>query len=103
MDPLQESTELQGFIDAYPDISQLSVSFVAEHFGLSISNLSHRFKGQTGVNISNYIVAKRIEYSKRLLTETNMSLSEIAGKLSYCHTNSFMRVFKSVVGMTPGE
>ncbi|MFR5124190.1 MAG: AraC family transcriptional regulator [Neglectibacter timonensis] len=32
-----------------------------------------------------------------------MSLSEIAGKLSYCHTNSFMRVFKSVVGMTPGE
>lgn len=103
LDPLQESTELQGFIDAYPDISQLSVSFVAEHFGLSISNLSHRFKGQTGVNISNYIVAKRIEYSKRLLTETNMSLSEIAGKLSYCHTNSFMRVFKSVVGMTPGE
>ena len=74
---------------------------VAEYFGLSISNLSHRFKKQTGVNVSEYITARRIECAKQLLTETGLTLSGIAQRLGYPQTSSFMRVFKSCVGMTP--
>lgn len=101
--PMRENDKIKEFVDSCDDISQLCVGYVAEHFGISISNLSHRFKSQTGMNISNYIVTKRIECAKLLLTQTDMNLSEIAEKLSYCHTNSFMRVFKSIIGITPGE
>lgn len=99
--PPQENGESRAYIDTCADAGQLSVGAVAEYFGLSISNLSHRFKKQTGVNVSEYITARRIECAKQLLTETGLTLSGIAQRLGYPQTSSFMRVFKSCVGMTP--
>jgi AraC-like DNA-binding protein len=88
--------------DHYQD-SGFCVQTVADHFGLSISNLSHQFKSSTGENIAAHISALRIGYAKELLTLTDLPVSEIAGQLGYFQASSFIKKFKGREGMTPGE
>jgi AraC-like DNA-binding protein len=75
---------------------------VADHFGLSISNLSHQFKSSTGENIAARISALRMGYAKELLTLTDLPISEIAGQLGYFQASSFIKKFKGMEGLTPG-
>lgn len=81
----------------------MNVSYVAQAFGLSVSNLSHRFKSRTGMNISDYISEKRLEYARQLLTETHLTIGEIAVSLGYSQAPNFIRKFKAQTGMTPSE
>lgn len=81
----------------------MNVSQVAQVFGLSVSNLSHRFKSQTGMNISDYISEKRLDYARQLLTGTRLTISEIALSLGYSQAPNFIRKFKAQTGMTPSE
>ncbi|MGV2685834.1 helix-turn-helix domain-containing protein, partial [Clostridium perfringens] len=45
----------------------------------------------------------RMKEAKRLLTETDYSVQEIAERVGYAHAISFTRVFKRTAGVTPGE
>ena len=42
-----------------------------------------------------------MEEAKRLLTETAMSISDIAGDLQYCDSAWFSVVFRRMTGKTP--
>jgi AraC-like DNA-binding protein len=44
-----------------------------------------------------------MNYAKELLSTTSLSVSEIAAKLGYFQTSSFIRKFKQSENMTPGE
>lgn len=96
-------TQVLAYIDQHWRDSELCVSGVAEEFSLSLSNLSHRFKMQTGRNISAYISEKKIMYAKELLATSSMTLSEISEKVGYKQTTSFIRKFKQLVNITPNE
>lgn len=45
---------------------------------------------------------KRIEAACHLLSETNLSIAEIAGRAGLCEPKTFCRVFRSIKGITPG-
>jgi AraC-like DNA-binding protein len=92
-----------SYIEEHYRDSGFCVQTVADHFGLSISNLSHQFKSATGENIAACISALRIGYAKELLSLSDMPVSEIAGQLGYFQTSSFIKKFKTVEGLTPGE
>lgn len=95
--------KIMSYIDSnYKDI-ELCVSNVAEHFNMSISNISHQFKSQIGVNISDYISGKKLVFAKELLRDTEISISDVAIRLGYNQTSSFIRKFKSCENMTPNE
>jgi AraC-like DNA-binding protein len=91
------------YIEEHYRDSDFCVQAVADHFGLSLSNLSHQFKSSTGESIAAYIGALRIGYAKELLSLTDMPVSEIAGQLGYFQTSSFIKKFKGMEGQTPGE
>lgn len=95
--------QVLAYIDGHWRDSELCVSSVADAFSLSLSNLSHRFKMQTGRNISAYISEKKMIYAKELLATTSMTLSEISEKVGYKQTTSFIRKFKQLVNATPNE
>lgn len=80
-----------------------SVGSLADQFNLSISNFSHQFKGNLGVNVSTYINDLRIEEARLLLLSTELSVSDIAAKIGYLQPSSFIRKFKQITGLTPGE
>lgn len=91
------------FIEENYKQSNFSVQCIADHFNLSVSNLGHQFKAYTGTNISSYISILKMNYAKELLSTTSLSVSEIAAKLGYFQTSSFIRKFKQSENMTPGE
>lgn len=81
----------------------LSLEEVAKALHISSPYLSKIFKEQTGKTFSGYITDLRIERSKALLTNTQLSIKEVGFKVGYHDPNYFVRLFKKVTGYTPTE
>lgn len=78
-----------------------SLDDLAQSFCVSVSNLQHTFKHDTGMSILNYLKLTRVENAKNLLTHTEYTVSEIARSTGFTDHNYFTRVFSSVAGMPP--
>lgn len=81
----------------------LSLSIIAEHVGKNNSFLSHQFKKETGMTVTNYIHEKRIEQATTLLNTTSLSIQEIAEKVGILELNYFSKLFKKQIGMSPSD
>ena len=65
--------------------------------------LSHAFKREYGVSPINYMISKRIEESKYLLSETDLSMSQIAQLLGFSSLSYFSQVFHRTQAISPKE
>ncbi|MFD0679121.1 MULTISPECIES: AraC family transcriptional regulator [unclassified Paenibacillus] len=65
--------------------------------------LSRVFKKEMGINFSEYLAEYRMNMAKTWLENTSWKISEIAEKLSYTNTTAFIRTFRKIVGVTPGQ
>lgn len=65
--------------------------------------VSRVFKKEIGVSFSEYLMEYRMNVAKDWLENTNLKISEIAEKLTYTNTTAFIRTFRKIVGMTPGQ
>ena len=65
--------------------------------------LSHSFKQVYGVSPINYMISKRIEESKYLLAETDLSMFQIAQLLGFSSLSYFSQVFRRTQNMSPIE
>lgn len=83
--------------------NEISLQFLADRVYMNHRYLSVLFKAETGQNFSDYVTEQRIAKGKKLLTETNLKIIEIARLCGYANTKYFMSVFKRSVGMTPSE
>lgn len=95
---------LQSILDYITDHFRedtFSVKTAADNFNMSVSNLSHYFKKNTGQNLSEYISSLRFEQAKLLLRETDLLLQDISAQCGYLHLSTFMRQFKQREGCTP--
>ena len=76
---------------------------LSKRYNLSESYFSHLFHHQTGVTVKRYINELKIEYAKRLLEDSAMSILDICYEAGFNTTSHFIRVFKSATGKTPSE
>lgn len=90
-------------IKNYFNDSEISLVSVADAFEINPNYLSGYFKEQTGENFLTYINNLRLNETKRLLTETSLSLCDIAKQVGYSNNNVLIRNFKKYEGMTPGD
>ena len=95
--------EVRAFIDANFSDPNLSLSSIAERFGLSASYLSRLFKDAFGQNFVDYLAGVRVDAAKTMLRETSDPIQEIAIRVGYANYMSFSRAFKKVAAATPGE
>lgn len=65
--------------------------------------LSHAFKREYGVSPINYMISRRIEESKYLLAETDLSLSHISQLLGFSSLSYFSQVFRRTQDISPME
>ena len=79
----------------------MSLEEIAASTYLSKTYLSSLFKKETGYSISEYINIVRIERSKSLLLEENISIIDIANLCGFEDQSYFTKVFKHIVGITP--
>ena len=78
-----------------------TVTTLAEQLNLSPSYLSDMLRTTTGQNTQQHIHNMLIERAKDILTTTNLSISEIAFKLGFEHSQSFSKLFKSKTDVSP--
>ncbi|MBQ0070897.1 MAG: helix-turn-helix transcriptional regulator [Spirochaetales bacterium] len=82
--------------------AMMNVSSIADSFDISIAYLSRIFKKYHGINISEYITNYRLDRAKELLSEGRM-VGEVVDECGFGSLRTFLRVFKSVEGITPGQ
>lgn len=66
----------------------------ASEFNLSNSHLQRLFKRATGMGLKRALTEKRLLRAASLLTQTNLSVKEVAHAVGYEHTSSFTRAFE---------
>ncbi|MDF2960077.1 MAG: AraC family transcriptional regulator [Paenibacillus sp.] len=65
--------------------------------------LSRVFKKEIGVTFIEYLTDYRVNMAKKLLETTNLKISEIAERLNYNSSTGFIRTFRKITGVTPGQ
>ena len=68
-----------------------------------LPNLSQFFKEKTGQNVLDYSTDFRMERAKKLLSDPKLTLKEISQQVGYYNVSSFIRRFKQLNGVTPGD
>ncbi|MDD3278911.1 MAG: AraC family transcriptional regulator [Lachnospiraceae bacterium] len=83
----------------------INVTDAADELGISYAYLSKIFKSQSegGEKLLDYLNRIRIKEAKKLLSETSLSLTEIAEAVGYNNTQSLQRFFKKYEAITPGD
>ena len=79
----------------------LTLEQLAEEAHMNKYYLSHAFKREYGVSPINYMISRRIEESKYLLAETDLSLSQIAQLLGFSSLSYFSQVFRRTQSVSP--
>lgn len=84
-------------------MERISLNKLAEFVNLNPSYLSTLFKRETGLSVTDYITAQRIEAAKNLLSYSELSPTEIAQSLGFNTGSYFSKVFRTQTGMTPTQ
>lgn len=79
----------------------LTVKWLAAQIGISTTHLSNVFKLQTGENLSNYIMKRKMNEIVFEMTYTNQSLKVIREKYGFTNHSYFIQCFKKYKGVTP--
>lgn len=83
-------------------MSDISISMIAEQFGLTANYLSTIFHQRTGSRFIDYLTGIRMEAAKKLLvTNNSASVHDIALMVGYNSARHFSSLFQKVTGMTP--
>ena len=80
-----------------------SVEDMARSMFISRTHLAAKFKHQSGITLTDFILTEKINEAKRLLTYTDKSLLAIGEYLGFSSQSHFTKVFKKYSGKTPSE
>jgi transcriptional regulator GlxA family with amidase domain len=82
---------------------ELQLATLAGECRLSVSHFARSFRRSFGTSAHRYLILKRVEIAKDLLSKTNTSLVEIAAQTGFCDQAALTRTFANVVGATPAK
>lgn len=94
--------DIQQWININSNMT-LPLSEISSRFTMSERNLKRRFNSATGISVTQYIQAVRIDKAKKLLISTEKSVKEIAYEVGYENDGFFSRLFKKSTGNTPAK
>ena len=80
-----------------------TVKFCAEAMNLSPNYFSDLLKSETGKNTQEHIHYHLLEQAKTRLTNSGLSITEIAYELGFEYPQNFSKLFKRKVGISPTE
>ncbi|MBK9577473.1 MAG: helix-turn-helix transcriptional regulator [Fibrobacteres bacterium] len=84
----------------YPD-PDLSLDKVSRSTGVPADRVTAHVKTASGLHFKAYLNRIRCEAARKLLLESDLPVSEIAGKVGYGSVPHFNRIFREVHGATP--
>jgi AraC-like DNA-binding protein len=79
----------------------IGLAVLSQLVSVTPAHYSRVFKQRVGMNVSEYLITKRVVKAKDLLLETDANISEIAERCGFETLPHFHRMFKRMLGMTP--
>ena len=93
---------VQEYVDAHLS-DNLNLQSLADTAGLSLHHFARAFKRSTAVTPHTYLLKRRIDRARELLTHSDRSLAEIALVTGFADQSHFARRFLEIVGVRPGQ
>ena len=102
---VQRDSRLMGVIHFIHNnlTDQISVDDLAKQAGMSKSVFFPAFKKHFGQTPIEFIVKERINYAKNLLQDSSLNITEICFQAGFNNVNYFIKQFKKLEGITPGQ
>ena len=101
---------------AKPSISEMIVKYISENYrrkitvsdicddlGYSKSTLLSSFKRQMGTTVGAYLNDVRLENARRMISDTQRTINDIALSTGFSDQSYFSKVFLQKYGITPSE
>lgn len=81
----------------------LSVADMARRLHMSQSNLAHTCKAVLGAPPARLFLQCRMDYARKLLATSSLSVKQVAGRVGFDDPYHFSRTFKKLIGRNPSE
>lgn len=95
--------KLNEIIDQNLSQPDLDVKFLTAQMAMSRTSLYNKVKELTGMGANDYINRRRIDKAIILLTQSDMSITEISEQVGFTYQRYFSTLFKEMKGMTPSQ
>lgn len=108
------SLDYMEFINSQKSVVQTICDYIDQHYqdNITRSNLANIlylspdyiariFKKETGISLINYLIKKRVDVAKQLLTDTDLPVHLISDKVGYGNYSYFTKIFKKETNYTP--
>jgi AraC-like DNA-binding protein len=83
--------------------ADITLNELARLVGISVRHLSRVMRLEKGVSVHRWIANRRLSEARRLLTETDLPVQDIARRSAFHSTSAFASAFRAASGLTPGR
>ena len=98
----------ETLLDVYAYITehcseQLTLDGMAAYSGYSKYHFARIFNEYTGMSFYEFFLRQRVMLCRQLLSEADLSMTEVASRAGFGSIATFNRVFKQYEGITPTQ
>lgn len=93
---------VKEYLDSYYNRA-IDLGELADKLAISYSTLYHNFKKEFGISPQRYILKKQLETAISLLSESDITVSQVAIAIGFNDFSYFSRIFKKEYGVSPKE
>lgn len=80
-----------------------SLEALSKRVGLNVKKLKMGFKEFYGAPVFTFLLNYKLDYSKKLLEQNQLNVSEVAIHVGYSNSSHFIAAFKKKFGITPKQ
>ena len=96
-------TRFKSVVESHLADSDISVEILGQEMGLSRVQLYRKVKALTGCSPVDMMRKARLAEARRLLNDTDLTVSEIAYRVGFTSPSYFSKCYKDEYGKVPGE
>ena len=100
--PTKLLTDIANYVQKHLT-EPVNIDALAKAMFISRTHLAVKFKKETGMTLTDFVLKEKIEEGKRLLRYTDKPISAIAAYLGFSSQSHFSNVFRKYAGCLPSE
>jgi len=83
--------------------TDITLNDLARLVGISVRQLSRTVRQEKGVSVHRWIADRRLSEARRLLTQTDLQVQDIAQRSAFHSVSAFTSAFRAASGISPGR